>query len=64
MNWLKHKALNALASDNNFDCNKMKLLIEEKSTLSFNERFSNWITANTKEAKNKIWRDIEYSQFG
>ncbi len=63
MNWLKHKALNNLASDKIFDCSKMKLLIEEKSTLSFNERFRNWITENSKESKNKVWRDIEYSQF-
>ena len=62
MNFLKPKGLNNLASNNAFDCGKMRLLIEEKSNLNFNDRFKSWIAECTKDCREKIWRDVEYAQ--
>lgn len=62
MNFLKQKALNSFASNEVFDCGKMRLLIEEKNSLSFNDRFKNWIAECTKDCRDKIWSDVEYAQ--
>lgn len=44
----------------NFDCNKMRsLIMHGDSNQSFSERFRNWINQYTKEAREKIWVDIE-----
>lgn len=44
----------------NFNCSKMRsLIVNGNSHLSFSERFRNWINQYTKEAKEKVWIDIE-----
>jgi hypothetical protein len=43
----------------NFDCNKMKLLVAGECKESFSEKFKKWLQAYTKTAKEKIWLDIE-----
>lgn len=54
------EAKQAALLNENFDCNKMRsLIMHGNSHLSFSERFRNWINQYTKEAKEKIWVDIE-----
>jgi hypothetical protein len=44
----------------NFNCNKTKsLIMPGNSNQSFTDRFRTWINQYTKEAKEKIWLDIE-----
>ena len=42
-----------------FNCDKMKSLIADNASANFSERLSNLIKAYTKDAREKIWVDIE-----
>lgn len=50
--------------DEMFNSDKMKQLIAGNNSLSFSERFRNWLKAYTKESREKIWVDIESYQAG
>lgn len=43
-----------------FDCNKMRNLITNTAEESFSKKFKDWLTAYTKDSREKIWTDIEY----
>ncbi len=47
-----------------FNCDKMKSLIAEGNPVSFSDRFRNWLTAYTKDSREKIWVDIESYKAG
>ncbi len=55
-----NKAAQTTTFDEIFDCGTMKSLIDDKGKLNFTERFSSWIANYTRDANEKIWRDIEY----
>jgi hypothetical protein len=61
---MEHSSSNKTSQINsineNFDCNKMKNLIMNDSDQSFSKKFKGWLDAYTKNAKEKIWMDIEY----
>ena len=58
--YLKSEIVKHVSFNENFDCNKMKSLLTDDSKRSFNEKFSNWVNQYTKDAREKIWMDIEY----
>ena len=43
----------------NFNCDKMRLLLSDERKESFIEKFKNWLNAYTQSARKKIWVDIE-----
>lgn len=47
-----------------FNCDKMKSLIAENNSMSFSDRFRNWLKAYTRESREKIWVDIESYKAG
>jgi nicotinamide riboside kinase len=48
-----------ISFNENFNCDKMRLLISDDHRKSFSEKFKNWLTAYTQTAREKIWVDIE-----
>lgn len=47
------------SNNENFDCNKMKNLIMDNSEESFSKKFKDWLNIYTRDAREKIWTDIE-----
>ena len=43
----------------NFNCDKMRLLLSDDHKESFSEKFKTWLNAYTQSAREKIWVDIE-----
>jgi len=62
MESLKNEAAKSAGYDHFFDSNKMRSLIDGKGKLSVAEKFKSWIAAYTKDAHEKIWKDIESYQ--
>jgi hypothetical protein len=58
--YLNSETVKPVSVNENFDCNKMKSLLTDDSKHSFGERFSKWVNQYTKDAREKIWMDIEY----
>ncbi len=57
-------AKTSTALNETFDCNKMKRLVAGEYKESFSEKFTKWLQAYSKPAKEKTWIDIESYQAG
>lgn len=53
-----NKKANTLFNEN-FNCDKMRLLLLDNNKESLVQKLKNWLNAYTQTARKKIWMDIE-----